>query len=190
MFVCASRFRLSLGSRHHRSVWWLHLHVFVFSERVSCHRDVQCRRLSVVFRQLLEGFLRCSASRRALCAYTTPSSVLCRCSSVRSLLPTRPISTCQPASAWDFQILVPPLEDENRFTKLQHFPQYGPPNVRWDGDCASFSLKRGMSEVACRTIHSSAHSHQSVCIACGLAMLPTLCAFVPATASDNFPLLR
>ena len=34
------------------------------------------------------------------------------------------------------------------------------------------------------------HCQWSVCVACGLEMLPALCATVPATVSDSFPLLR
>ena len=69
--------------------------------------------VSVVFRQLLGGFLLTSCAQRVVgrCAYTTLSSVLTRCSSVRSLLPTA-----------DFHLSAQLRwkTSQHRFAKLQH----------------------------------------------------------------------
>ena len=79
--------------------------------------------VSVVFRQLLKGFQMCSASRRTLRAYTTPSSVLTRCSSVRSLLPDHTTDFHLSVSfGAGFPDPFPKLwkMSTQRFTKLQH----------------------------------------------------------------------
>ena len=104
--VLTSTKHLALGTPFKcRSSWCMRK-----SERFSC------RWVSAV---VVFGFCGVSTTARRfssddLCAYTTPSSVLTRCSSVRSLLPihTRRISICQPASARDSHILFPPLEGE------------------------------------------------------------------------------
>ena len=128
----------------HRCVWLLSLHLFVFrsflcgflilvfmrfwhckwrSKRANCRRVFLWSKLvSVVFRQLLERFSSdqlCSVIRRTLRAYATPSAVLTRCSSVRSLLPSHTA---------DFQLRFGITRSQthlwkmskHRFTKLQH----------------------------------------------------------------------
>ena len=67
---------------------------------------------SVVFRQMLEG----------LPLYTTPSSVLTRCSSMRSLLPSH---TPIPRS---FSRLWKGASTDS--TNSSNFPRYGPPTAR------------------------------------------------------------
>ena len=74
----------------------------------------------------------CSTIRRTLRMYTTPSSVLTRCTSLSLLwLPTRRISTCRPASVRVSQIPFPLLEGEQaQIHKLQHFSRCGRPIAR------------------------------------------------------------
>ena len=118
--------------------------------------------VSVVFRHLLEGFLLTSCARRVVVRFAisqlTPSSVLTRCSSARSLWPSH---TCQPASARgqpasarDSQIPFPPLEGEQ--AQIHQTPA-----LLHDTDhplhdrlviVHRCSLNRGMSQAACRTI--------------------------------------
>ena len=111
--------------------------------------------VSVVLRHLLEGFLLTSCARRVVVRFVisqlTPSSVLTRCSSARSLWPSH---TCQPASARDSQIPFPPLEGEQ--AQIHQTPA-----LLHDTDhplhdrmviVHRCSLIRGMSQAARRTI--------------------------------------
>ena len=94
----------------------------------------------------------CSAIRRTIGAYTTPSSVLTRCSSVESLLPSHLLAS------FGAEFLDPfptfggraSTDSPNSIT----FPRYGPPTARQNGRCASSPLKRGMAQAPCRTIHA------------------------------------
>ena len=121
-----------------------------------------------------------SASRRTLRAYTTPSSVRTKCSSVRSLLPSRTPSVCQfwcgiSRSLSDLWKMC-----KNCFSKRHQ--------------CSSIlsahgTIEWGLHITVVQSI-SSRRCRRMVCFACALALLPTLFAPVPAAVFDSFRLLH
>ena len=134
----------------------------------------------------------CSASRRTLRAYTTPSSVQTRCSSVRSLLPTHTpdfhLSASFGAGSPD------PFPTSGRCARNSFSKFHLLSSVR----STHGTIVRGLCIVASETrdepgcvsddpLHQSTVSGRSVL--CALALPPTLCALVPAIVSDSFQLL-
>ena len=137
--------------------WWLPPHLFVlrwasfwvpvFMHFLYCRH---CRRLwfrvSTTARRCSSDQL-CSAIRRMLRAYTTPSSVLTRCSVVRLLLPSF-TADLHLSDSFGAGFPFPPLEGKQGTDShdSSNFPRYGPPVAGCSGDSASLPLKPGRVE--------------------------------------------
>ena len=142
--------------------------------------------VAVVFRQLLEGFHLINCARRFADRFARAQLLHLLSRPVRSCLGTQRIFTCWPALVRDFPVPFPILEGEQ--AQIHQTPATFHDT---DHHC---TVERGLCIVAPETRNGQSCALNNpfqpcqwpVCIACGLALLPTLRASVAETVSDSF----
>ena len=114
--------------------------------------------------------------------------VLTRCSSERSLLPSHTavfhLSASLSAGFPD------PVPTSGRGSSTDSPNSSNFPTIRTTERRLRIVISEARNEPSCVSNNSFHQCQWSNCVACGLAVLPTVCAFVPATVADSFPLLR